>query len=95
MSGRVGGRAATTTGQGYWLVAADGGVFTFGDATFHGSAASLGLDEPVEGIVASPSDDGYLIVTVSGELHAFGDAVHPGETAATNPGERGVDSIPG
>jgi hypothetical protein len=33
------GMAATTGGQGYWLVASDGGIFTFGNATFHGSAA--------------------------------------------------------
>jgi hypothetical protein len=31
--------AATPTGKGYWFVAADGGVFTFGDAPFYGSAA--------------------------------------------------------
>ncbi len=33
------GMAATPTKQGYWLVAADGGVFAFGDARFYGSAA--------------------------------------------------------
>ena len=32
--------AATPDGRGYWLVAADGGVFTFGDAPFDGSGAS-------------------------------------------------------
>lgn len=31
------GMAATPTGQGYWLVCADGGIFTFGDAIFHGN----------------------------------------------------------
>jgi len=34
------GIAATPDGHGYWLVAADGGVFTFGDAAFLGSDAS-------------------------------------------------------
>jgi hypothetical protein len=29
--------AATPSGKGYWLVAADGGIFCFGDAPFHGS----------------------------------------------------------
>jgi hypothetical protein len=29
--------ASTPTGQGYWLLGADGGVFVFGDATFYGS----------------------------------------------------------
>ena len=31
------GIAATPTGRGYWLVAADGGVFGFGDAEFLGN----------------------------------------------------------
>lgn len=31
------GMAATATGKGYWLVAADGGVFTFGDAEYFGN----------------------------------------------------------
>jgi hypothetical protein len=31
--------AATSDGGGYWLVASDGGIFNFGDAGFHGSAA--------------------------------------------------------
>ena len=33
--------AATPSGTGYWLVAADGGVFAFGDAAFSGSAAGI------------------------------------------------------
>jgi hypothetical protein len=31
--------ASTRTGAGYWLVAADDGIFTFGDAAFLGSEA--------------------------------------------------------
>jgi hypothetical protein len=31
------GMASTPTGKGYWLVAADGGVFAFGDATYLGN----------------------------------------------------------
>ena len=41
------GMAATPDGGGYWLVAADGGVFTFGDAPFDGSAGSNGLVAPI------------------------------------------------
>jgi hypothetical protein len=32
------GMAATSDGKGYWEVASDGGVFTFGDAAFFGAA---------------------------------------------------------
>jgi hypothetical protein len=39
--------AATPSGHGYWLVASDGGIFTFGDATFHGSTGNVHLNAPV------------------------------------------------
>ena len=37
---------ATSSGKGYWLAASDGGVFTFGDAGFKGSAARPAAREP-------------------------------------------------
>ncbi len=33
----------TSDGGGYWLVAADGGVFTFGNGEFYGSAPSSAI----------------------------------------------------
>ena len=33
--------------KGYWLVASDGGIFAFGDASFYGSAGGLDLKQPV------------------------------------------------
>ena len=50
LSKPVVGMAATPDGRGYWLVASDGGVFTFGDAGFFGSAASLHLNKPIVGM---------------------------------------------
>jgi hypothetical protein len=38
---------------GYWLVAADGGVFTFGDAQFWGSMGGVVLDRPVVAATAA------------------------------------------
>ena len=38
------GMASTTDGHGYWLVASDGGVFTFGNAPFAGSLAGNHLN---------------------------------------------------
>jgi hypothetical protein len=32
---------------GYWLVASDGGVFSFGDAQFYGSTGAIKLNAPV------------------------------------------------
>jgi hypothetical protein len=40
----------TPTGHGYWLVASDGGVFSYGDALFAGSTGSLHLNQPIVGI---------------------------------------------
>jgi hypothetical protein len=34
--------APVADGPGYWLVPTDGGIFTFGDATFHGSLGAFG-----------------------------------------------------
>jgi peptidoglycan recognition protein len=41
----VTGIAATPTGKGYWLVAADGGVFAFGDAGFYGNIEYVKPDD--------------------------------------------------
>jgi hypothetical protein len=37
-------------GNGYWLVAADGGIFTFGDAQFFGSTGAIRLNRPIVGM---------------------------------------------
>lgn len=50
LSRPVRGIKSFVEGVGYWLVATDGGVFTFGDARFRGSAGGLRLDAPIVGI---------------------------------------------
>jgi hypothetical protein len=47
------GMAATLTGDGYWLVASDGGIFSYGDAGFYGSTGSLLLNKPIVGMAAA------------------------------------------
>jgi len=44
--------ASTPSRQGYWLVASDGGVFSFGDAAFHGSTGALSLNKPIVAMAA-------------------------------------------
>jgi hypothetical protein len=50
---------ATPDGGGYWLVAKDGGVFTFGDARFYGSTGDIHLARPVVGMAIAPGGHGY------------------------------------
>jgi hypothetical protein len=44
------GMASTPGGHGYWLVAADGGVFSFGSARFYGSMGGKPLNARVVGM---------------------------------------------
>jgi 3D (Asp-Asp-Asp) domain-containing protein len=55
--------ASSPTGNGYWLAAADGGLFNFGDATFHGSAAPQPSSVRVDAVTASPTASGYWMAT--------------------------------
>jgi hypothetical protein len=41
------GMSPTPSGRGYWLVAADGGVFAFGDAPYLGSTGAIRLNQPI------------------------------------------------
>jgi hypothetical protein len=59
---------------GYWLAAADGGVFTFQGAPFFGSLGGVRLNAPVVGIVASGSGSGYWLVAADGGVFTFGSA---------------------
>lgn len=74
------GIAASPTGGGYWLVAGDGGVFAFGDASFFGSTGSLRLNEPIVGMAATPTGKGYWLVARDGGVFTFGDAPFVGST---------------
>jgi N-acetylmuramoyl-L-alanine amidase len=66
--------APTPDGKGYWLVAADGGIFTFGDAGFYGSTGALTLNTPVVGMAPTPDGKGYWLVAADGGIFTFGDA---------------------
>src|SRR5205085_4047706 len=52
-------------GQGYWLVASDGGIFSYADSTFHGSTGSIKLNQPIVGMSPTPSGLGYWMVAAT------------------------------
>src|SRR6476646_2634670 len=77
------GIAATRRGRGYWLLASDGGIFSYGNARFYGSTGAMHLNQPVVGISPTPSGRGYWLVASDGGVFSFGDARFYGSTGAT------------
>ncbi len=76
------GTATTPDRAGYWLVASDGGVFTFGDAGYFGSTGDLRLNRPIVGMAPTPDGRGYWLVASDGGVFCFGDAAFFGSTGA-------------
>ena len=72
--------ATTPDGGGYWLVASDGGIFSFGDAAFYGSTGAIHLNKPIVGMAATPDGSGYWLVATDGGIFSFGDAAVLGST---------------
>jgi predicted RNA-binding protein with TRAM domain len=68
-------------GAGYWLVAADGGIFSFGDAQFYGSTGAINLVKPIVGMSVTPDGKGYIMVASDGGVFTFGDARFFGSAA--------------
>ena len=74
---------STPDGKGYWLVATDGGVFSFGDARFYGSMGGQPLNAPVVGLTPTADGKGYWEVATDGGIFAFGDAQFYGSMGGT------------
>ncbi|TML42122.1 MAG: hypothetical protein E6G27_05520, partial [Actinobacteria bacterium] len=66
----------------YWLVAADGGVFSFGGMPYRGSAGSQHLTKPIVGMAAKATATGYWLVASDGGIFSYGDAGFFGSTGA-------------
>ena len=69
---------------GYWLVASDGGVFSFGNAGFHGSTGAIALNQPMVGMASTSDHGGYWLVASDGGVFNFGDAGFHGSTGAVS-----------
>ena len=72
----------STVDQGYYLVAADGGIFAY-DAPFYGSMGGTTLNQPMVGMAATPTGKGYWTVAADGGIFAFGDAAFHGSMGGT------------
>jgi N-acetylmuramoyl-L-alanine amidase len=81
--------AATPDGGGYWFVASDGGVFSYGDARYFGSLGGTQLAAPVVGMAADPGGSGYWLALGSAAPLA-------GKVVGIDPGHNGLNySAPG
>ena len=72
---------AGTPPGGYYLVASDGGLFTYGDAVFRGSRGGQPLAKPIVGMATTGG--GYYLVASDGGIFAYGDAPFLGSTGGT------------
>ncbi|HET6915899.1 MAG TPA: hypothetical protein VFH56_07385, partial [Acidimicrobiales bacterium] len=67
------GMAADSGTGGYWMVASDGGIFSF-NAPFYGSMGGKPLNKPIVGMAASPDGHGYWLIAQDGGIFTFGTA---------------------
>jgi hypothetical protein len=72
------GMTPTASGKGYWLADRNGGVYSFGDASFYGSLGGVALNAPIVGLQSTASGHGYWLVARDGGVFAFGDAAFYG-----------------
>ncbi len=77
------GITATADGGGYWIVKTDGGVFSYGDAGFHGSAGGAPINQPAIAITATGDGNGYYLAATDGGVFSYGDAAFHGSMGGT------------
>ena len=61
-------------------MASDGGIFSYGDAVFHGSSGGLRLNAPIVGMAGTRDGGGYWLVASDGGIFSYGDAVFHGSS---------------
>ncbi|HEC09476.1 MAG TPA: hypothetical protein ENI86_07905 [Acidimicrobiales bacterium] len=66
--------AAGSSGDGYWMLGADGEVYPFGDARDHGDALGRTTAMGFAALLPTPTGEGYWILTGFGSLWSYGDA---------------------
>src|SRR5438132_6911382 len=84
--------STSASGNGYRVVASDGGVFSFGRAAFYGSTGGQTLAKPISSMAPTPSGAGYWMVASDGGIFPFGDAGSFGG-APTAPATHGPRAI--
>ncbi len=70
------GTNADVPDSGYWEVAANGAVFPFGSAKFHGAIAAKQLSSRVVGMAEDKATGGYWLATSDGAVFSFDAPFH-------------------
>ncbi len=63
-------------------MASDGGIFSYGDATFYGSTGGIHLNKPIVGMAATNDGNGYWLVASDGGIFSYGEAAFHGSTGS-------------
>jgi len=85
--------AVPPSGAGYWLLGADGGVFSFG-VPFWGSIPGIGicsLAAPGVQMRSTATGGGYWLLGADGGVFSFGDAAFHGSYPGLAGSNRAVD----
>ncbi|HEX5613551.1 MAG TPA: N-acetylmuramoyl-L-alanine amidase [Acidimicrobiia bacterium] len=76
-------RGGTT---GYWIVGADGRVYSYGDMPVISDLPTLGITDTVRGARMHPNGRGFWLLGRSGGVYAFGTAAYYGRPGAATGG---------
>jgi len=85
--------ATHPTGDFYWILGSDGGVFGLPQTTapYYGNPRDV-INGPAMGIAATPDGGGYWVVSDKGNVYAFGNApFHGGGIPSWNWPARGIE----
>jgi hypothetical protein len=70
------------SGSGYWVVTANGSVYSFGTAAYRGGMGGRRINAPITGAEATTTGNGYWELGRDGGIFSFGDAAFHGSTGA-------------
>jgi hypothetical protein len=90
----VTGIASTSDSAGYWQVAADGSVYSSGDASGHGELPPAVPNAPIVGMARTPGNGGYWLVGADGGVFSYGNAGFYGSAGSLNLSAQIVAIVP-
>jgi hypothetical protein len=81
-------RLSVTAPPGYWMVGADGQIYSFGASRYLGAALGAAGRGGAVHVEPTPTGNGYWVLDAAGDVFAFGDAVQLGNATGMAAGER-------